>query len=86
METELFSSNVPIEEELTRDEIIQKLHEDYGCDEDYLICYDTDELRDMLHEAEENEKDHFDLYPNGDEYDEWTKFINNIYRKDWNSL
>lgn len=70
METEVFLSDDPIEEDLTRDEIVQKLHEDYDCNEDDLTCYDTDELRDMLHEAEENEKDHFDLYPNGDEYDE----------------
>ena len=74
METELFSRDVLIEEELTRDDIVKKVIKDYGYDEDDLACYDTDDdigdLRDMLHEAEENEKDHFDLYPNGDEYDE----------------
>ena len=70
METEVYFSDNPIEEELTRDEIVQKLINVYGCNEDDFACDDIDELRDMLYEAEENEKDHFDLYPNGDEYDE----------------
>ena len=58
------------EDEPTREKIIQILVDCYDYDEADLKCYDMEELEDLLQEAKENDEDHSDLFPNGDEYDE----------------
>ena len=50
-----------------KEELIQILCERYHEDEKELQEYNEKELAELLHELE----DHSDMYPNGDEYDEW---------------